>query len=419
MPQLLPKLHRSSTQFALRALHSPKIKYLLLCFVVVVIVLLFRPRVIVVDDLLRTSELENLIQELRGDDLRLVRWSATKYTKKRQNGICDESLPQALRTIASSSSTFDQELACVFATFCITDNPEQRARLGDDDYVAIVKLVYSTDSHASAMASHLIYIASFSNQSNHQGFFQAGATLKLANVVKDKDSSKLAIMWAAAALQNLAASYCSKFKGRCIWDWEGNTDLSIKPKDNVVISDGSSIRKDLLNDSDLVNTLKKLACQGPVRGDMTDENPYVGKNAIIGGAYDESPNIVSWAATGVLKNLALEPTARILIGDGETLKCICRLAHSPDWLEENKGKGALHYLRPSDPCWFQDDDYENGELCVDDLFLDQKGYTCTDYGSATDQECWITNKYGVSAREACCACQGRSEEPNIFGKSGQ
>lgn len=363
------------------------------------------------DSLLTTSELENFLDELRGDDKRLMRWSATQYTKQKQEtGYCDERLPQALKTIALSSSSSDQGLACEFATFCITDNPVQRARLGNDDYSAIVNLVHSQDSHTSAMASHLIYIASFSNQLNQQGFFQASATVHLANVVK-KGSSKLAIMWASAALQNLAASYCdTKNDGRCYWDWEKRTDLSIQPKGMSVTSDGNSIRKGLVADAELVNKLKKLACLGPVKGEMTDQNPYVGVNAVIGGAYDESPNIVSWAATGALKNLALEPTARILIENGETLACICRSAHSRDWLEENKGQGALHYLRPSDPCWFQDDDYQNGKLCVDDRFLDKDGYTCSEYGNATEQECLATNEQGVSAREACCACGGGNPE---------
>jgi len=368
-------------------------------------------RALSADSVLTSSELESFIDKLRGDDNRLVRWSATDYTKQKQNaGYCDEKLPQALKTIAQSLSTSEQGLACDFATFCITDNPVQRARLGDDDFSAIVNLVHSQNSHTSAMASHLIYIASFSNQSNQQGFFQAGATLQLANIVKNEGSSKLAIMWAAAALQNLAASYCdTEGDGRCYWDWEARTNLSLQ-QGMTVISDGSSIRKELAADSQLVNRLKKLACLGPVKGDMTEQNPYVGMNAVPGGAYDESPNIVSWAATGALKNLALDPTARILIENDETLKCICRATHSRDWLEENKGQGALHYLRPSDPCWFQDDDYQNGKLCVDDRFLDTDGYTCSEYGNATEQQCLATNGQGVSAREACCACGGGKPE---------
>eukprot|EP00546_Thalassionema_frauenfeldii_P009193 CAMPEP_0178921992 /NCGR_PEP_ID=MMETSP0786-20121207/15885_1 /TAXON_ID=186022 /ORGANISM="Thalassionema frauenfeldii, Strain CCMP 1798" /LENGTH=419 /DNA_ID=CAMNT_0020596265 /DNA_START=121 /DNA_END=1380 /DNA_ORIENTATION=- len=409
--------HRLSSHLTLRTLHSVKVKCVSPFIAVFVIVWFFGSKTTAGANLLTASKLKNLIQEVRGDDLRLMRWSATKYTKQRQSSLCDENLPLALRTISSSSSASIKALACEFATFCITDNPVQRSRLGEEDYGAIVKLVQSRDRHASAMASHLIYIATFANPLNHQGFFKAGAISQLAKVIKNKKSSKLAMMWAAAALQNLAASYCKKFKGRCMWNWVGG-ELVVKPRDNSVLSDGSIIRKEIMADSDLINTLKKLSCQGPVRGKMTDKNPYVGKNAIIGGAYDESPNIVAWAATGVLKNLALEPAARTLIEDGDTPKCLCRLAHSPDWLEENKGQGALNYLRPSDPCWFRDDDYLNGELCVDSPFLDGGGRTCADYGSASEEEdCETINRQGVLAREACCVCQRKPSKPNIYDES--
>mmetsp|Transcript_14069 Transcript_14069/g.21493 ORF Transcript_14069/g.21493 Transcript_14069/m.21493 type:complete len:429 (-) Transcript_14069:141-1427(-) len=406
------KIHRTN----LRMMFSFKMTYVVLCFAS--LLLLFIPRVSrAVTDVndgstLTSSELQDLVLELKGDDNRLMRWSATDYTKQKQQSVCDEHLPKALQTIETSSSdTSAQALACELATFCITDNPVQRARLGTNDYAAIVNLVASSDSHTAAMASHLIYIASFSNKQNQQGFFQAGAVLRLSLIIKNASSSKLAIMWAAAALQNLAASYCnSKGNGRCSWDWQSLDILSIS-EGLTITSDGSSIRQKMVADSALIKKLKNLACLGPVKGEMTDQNPYVGVNAVVGGTHDESSNIVPWAATGLLKNLALEPAGRLLIEDGDTtLKCICRMAHSPDWLEENKGGGTLHYLRPSDPCWFQDDDYENGKLCVDDRFLDKNGYTCSDYDKATDEECLATNASGTSAKTACCACGGGKPE---------
>jgi hypothetical protein len=332
--------------------------------------------------LMTEGELNELIEDLRGEDMRLMRWDAAKHTKKRQqSGACD-SLPKALAVISSSSSSsLLQGLACEYATFCVTNNPVQRAHLSEYDgiHASIVNLVSSGNRHTSAMASHLIYIASFSTRENHQGFIRAGAVSNLATVVKDTKSSKVQIMWAAAALQNLAASYCdTEGDGRCYWKWRKNQrefSFSLYSKKYTMLSDGEAVRQEMLRDVNLVARLNNLACMGPVRGDMTLDNPYVGKNAVI-GKHDEASTIVAWAAAGALKNLAISEEARPLIE--ASIHCLCRLAHSPDWLEENKGEGVIHHLRPSDPCWFQDDNAQTGKLCVDHVFLDREGYTCSD-----------------------------------------
>jgi hypothetical protein len=363
---------------------------------------------------LTREALEGLIEDLRGDDLRLMRWDATKHTKKRQNdGACD-SLQDALSVISStSSSPLMQGLACEYATFCVTNNPKQRARLSvyDGIHSSIAKLVSSKNSHTSAMASHLIYIATFGNSVNHQGFTAANAVRNLAAVVKDQESSQVQTMWAAAALQNLAASYCdTDGDGRCYWKWRKNDGVfsfSLSSKKYTMLSDGEAVRQAMLSDEKLVRRLIDLACWGPVRGEMTTDNPFVGENAIV-GTHDGASTIVPWAAAGALKNLAIAAEARPMIET--SIKCLCRLSHSPDWLEENKGEGAIRHLRPSDPCWFQDKNAPTGKLCVDHVFLDGEDYTCSDYGKATKQECLATDKRGTTANEACCGCGGGDQE---------
>ncbi|KAI2503921.1 hypothetical protein MHU86_10568 [Fragilaria crotonensis] len=363
---------------------------------------------------LTTKDLEGLIDDLRGDDLRLMRWDATKHTKKRQNDGACESLQDALAVISSSSSTARLlGLACEYATFCVTNNHKQRSRLSEYNGIhsSIVKLVSSKNTHTSAMASHLIYIATFANGVNHQGFINAGAVKKLAAVVKNSKASQVQIMWAAAALQNLAASYCdTEGDGRCYWKWrKSNGEFSFELYSNkyTMNSDGEAVRQEMLGDQELVRSLIGLACRGPVGGEMTSDNPFVGENAIV-GTHDEASSIVAWAAAGALKNLAIAAEARPMIE--ASIKCLCRLAHSPDWLEENKGEGAISHLRPSDPCWFQDDNAQTGKLCVDHVFLDEEDYTCSDYGKATKQECLATDKNSNSAKEACCGCGGGDPE---------
>jgi len=55
-----------------------------------------------------------------------------------------------------------------------------------------------------------------------------------------------------------------------------------------------------------------MACLGPVQGEMSSKKPFPGENAHM-GRDDASPNVLAWAAAGALKNLALEPKAKVLL----------------------------------------------------------------------------------------------------------
>jgi len=70
---------------------------------------------------LTRSDLKLLLDDVRGDDSRLVRWDATEHTSRRQEqGACAE-LPAALDLIADGQETDDvRALAAEYATFCIT-----------------------------------------------------------------------------------------------------------------------------------------------------------------------------------------------------------------------------------------------------------------------------------------------------------
>ena len=204
---------------------------------------------------LTTTEVKVLLEKIRGDDLRIMRWDASEHTTEQQGkGGCD-SLDDVLKIIATSK---DEELfavACEYATFCITDNPTHRAKLashGPSIHSAIVEMVSSANHQTSAMASHLIYIATFANADNHQGFFRADAVPRLAAIVKEskKENSELTavqVMWAAAALQNLAASYCAtEDDGRCYWHFtRRHDDISITEDSLPLTSDGKAIREEI------------------------------------------------------------------------------------------------------------------------------------------------------------------------------
>jgi hypothetical protein len=380
------------------------------------------------------EEISVLISDVQGDDYRIMRWDATEHTIKRQNegGCTTDNMKKSIDLIlADKLSDQLRARAAQYLTFCITDNNENRAFLSQQDgihtkIVEMVKLplvqrtktfVSSTSeidatSLASAMASHLIYIASFNNQKNHVAFENAGAVPALSAIIKDKNQTPIQIMWAAAALQNLAATYCSTTSGRCRWDWtEDDDELIIVEKALPITVDGSTVRKTMMDDIELIDTLLQYACSGPVTSD-----PLPGKSGTV--HRDElSKNLIPWGATGALKNLAILLEARhyIVKQNSSNMACFCQLSHSRDWLEVNKGEGLLYMLRRNDPCWFADPRVEymkeaatsETELCVDGDFYDNEGYTCSNYDEEpSEADCLVKDRHGYLAKDACCPCGG-------------
>jgi hypothetical protein len=405
--------------------------------------------------LLSIDEISTLLETVRGGDNRIVRWDAkSKTVLAIEQGAC-EALPTALLTIlhrggstnddgSDASNTQLVGMACEYATFCITDNPDNRnvlARLGQEHAILhkrIVELIASKDSYTAAMAAHLIYIASFNNAINHKLFFKANAVAVLCKIITEfatsmnkqqqspppspssQPSRPHVVMWTAAALQNLAASYCD---GRCPWIWDSaeadhvQVDSSYLP----VTSPGDTVRRTvLLRHEAVIQQLLEMACHyGPVQGTFSDvDNIFPGHNGII-HRDEDSFNLIAWAATGALKNLALEQDINdrldvVLQESPVLMACICHMSHSPDWLESNKGKGLLHHVRRFDPCWFQETVDKHGKnvsgalKCIDMDFFDNDGFSCGDYEHATNEECKLTDHVNKSltAEEACCGCSG-------------
>ena len=407
------------------------------------------------------TRLQELIDDLRGDDHRLVRWDATKHTRKKQRGGSCDNLPRVVQILTDDhASEAHKAMACEFLTFCLTDNPRMRVIFEKTKtktkylvYKAIVDLVKSTENpHASAMAGHLIYSASFANKKNHQGFIKANAVQHLGAIVKDhvmagrgskndRQTTKVQVMWAAAALQNLAASYCeTEDNGRCFWKWNKQNfeepELKIRSSSQPLLSDGQKARQEILNDEELLRALLHLVCQGPVKGRKSSQNPYPGHNAIA-RRDDNSPNIVPWAATGVIKNVALESSREFLGLLDSYMPCFCKMKrYSDDWLEENKASAVLEHTRRKNPCWFEgdgedseDDDDESGTdvntvvyskkqlTCVDRYFVDQEGFDCSGYEEASPKECSVSDAAETTtAKLACCPCGGGTRE-GAKGKS--
>lgn len=363
---------------------------------------------------LTESDLQSKIENLRGDDLRLVRWDATNHTIDRRNaGGCDDLLA-ALQIITGSPSTENEELkrlAADYTTLCVTNHPQNRAVLSTVDglYKSVIGLLSSSNSLLKAKIGHLIYIAVYANKENHQGFVKEGAVDALSEIVKNDAGVAVEWMWASIALANLAASYCADEENPkeltwCEWDWdrEGHGDFLVAPR---VVSDGTIVRRQLLKDTSTLLAFVAQVCNlGGVTGQESDSNPFPGSMAISTGRDDDHPNISTWAAIGVLKNLAVEPKARPRLEPH--MHCFCRLWGSPDWLESDKAEETIHNQRLTDPCWFDDNDHQGDLHCVDHFYLDENYEGCERFDVDTDPPCHEEDAYGTAAIDACCGCDG-------------
>jgi len=361
------------------------------------------------DPELATDRLQARVDSLRGDDARLVRYSATDHTAAAQSSGACEPFARALGDVvvaAAKSGTLGAEpdrevLALQVAALCVVDNPAHRAKLSSVAGVheAVAALVSSRDKRVSAAASELVYIGAFANAKNHAGFIGAGAVAALGRVVLDEAASPVSAMWATAALQNLFASYCdTPDDGRCYWRFGADRasptlTLWVDDRGGALISDGAAAREAALEVPGLAWRLAQLLCLPP---------DGVGPVAATTRASDHS--LVRWAAAGALKNLALDLAAAEWIEPA--MACACGLADSSDWLEANKARGLLARVRRDDPCRWDDEDM----LCVDLDFLDAEGRSCVDYDDAggAAEACATPDVLGhnTTPAEACCACGG-------------
>jgi hypothetical protein len=425
------------------------------------------------------EQLEKSIQILLGTDTRLVRVDATKHTANEQTLFCPSALPIAMNAIlnyanpdvtkpiydtTSKYNTKDMEIkvlasAMEVCTLCITNNPTNRHIFSEGQnieqsyniHTSIVALLRIPA--LAAKASHLIWIATYTNAKNHFQFIAADAIHALSTVILNipypiltdtttttstsatTSGSALSVMWAAAALQNLAASYCDNPDGTCGWEWfkhEHNDEERVEfeyvfelteDSGNIVV-DATEVRQAIASNTALIYRLLQWTCHGPVSGSMTMDNPFPGQNAMSIPEHESSMNIVPWAALGALSNVAIDLTVKeqLLEHYGDTMPCFCYMSQSPDWLEAVKGQYVLQHLRhDKDPCWF--DIHDSGEgtepehvLCVDRVFTDIGGSTCTEYSdptTLTEEDCLtpdIANDT-LLASSTCCLCHGGDHYP--------
>jgi hypothetical protein len=398
-----------------------------------------------------TTQLSEAAITLRGDDARFVRWDVTNHTATMQTTTCPIAFPMALNAVITYVNPMSSHLyeldyiqkqpevdllaaALEVCILCITNHPVNRATFSDQQHAeqsytihaSIVTLLHVPE--LAAPAAHLVWIATYANANNHARFLHAKVIPALSTLIlnapgPDDDaqhSPARTIMWAAAALQNLAASYCTSSDGGCYWEWahdEASNEpfLQLAPDSGELLVDGTEVR--LAVTPSLLLRLLQWSCHGPVTGHMSpDHNPFPGENAESTRLeHAQSRNIVPWAATGALANIALNTAlGQHMAHDyGDVMPCFCYMAQSPDWLEAAKGQIMLHHLRPdAETCCILDvgeDEDEAHSLCVDQVFLDAEGNSCAEYTDAvTEEDCQTPDASDASrlATAACCHCGG-------------
>eukprot|EP00536_Pseudo-nitzschia_multiseries_P011837 jgi/Psemu1/308607/fgenesh1_kg.426_\ len=188
---------------------------------------------------------------------------------------------------------------------------------------------------------------------------------------EDKAASTLAMMWIAAALQNLAASYCDTDSGHCWWEYDfeeeeesGEEGGLFLHEDSPLVIDGSKAAEFIVNSADgrFASLLQTMVCVEP----MADEDEAFWPTlATVDGALRAAsdPRLATWAVAGLLKNLSMYAGSKEV--PMQSHECLCALMHSEDWLESSKAEDAL--FRLGEACGDHDDERDDEEYERDEL----------------------------------------------------
>jgi len=382
--------------------------------------------------------LRDVVIYLRANDTRLVRPGPSDKTWERQDSdACGLYLDQAYQILATPRRVPMESVmadAVTVITLCTTDRPKHRAKLTETVKgvpAAIVSLLAPSSMYNSkSAAAECIWISSYSSKANHDAFVDAGAVERLSDVISNHQCSSLstkqeatqcylAQMWSAAALQNLAASYCDTNSGRCDWEWtdkatkNGRHEIAIDASEKVEVNP-EAVRLSMIRNTKLLNKLATIICDNVKDLDKApSERTWPSRAKVTESVL--TPSVAAWGAIGAVRNLALSPKFYDKMPT-ELQKCLCSHAvRSPDWLENSKAKDVIYRfgLEKSDVCEPLYDttkctDYKGWK---DDEGGDCKKYEkkrwCAEYRDyAPPKEEWSGDEEYITAGEACCACGG-------------
>lgn len=375
---------------------------------------------------------------LRANDTRLVRPGPSDETWERQDGdACGLYLEQAHQILVKPRIPEHARTDAVkVITLCTTDRPKHRAKLTTVDGVpaALVSLLAPSSLYSSkAAAAECIWISSFSSKANHDTFVDAGAVERLSDVItnhrctslstkEEATQCYLAQMWAAAALQNLAAAYCdTKDWGGCTWEW---TDKTKNGRHEIAIEKGMKVKFDpeplrlsMIRNTKLLETLTTIICDNVKELDKAPSQRTWPSRAKV-TQLELTPSVAAWGAIGAVRNLALSPEFYNNMPT-DLQKCLCDHAvRSPDWLENSKAEDAIYrfgfeYRDVCEPIYDRNKcfDYkgwkdDEGENCK----KYEKKRWCAEYRDYAPKEERKGEKAYITAGEGCCACGGGKKQ---------
>ena len=402
------------------------------------------------------SMLRRMSEQIRGEDDRLIRHSPSESTVRARNEICPFNLSFLVEIVSSNDNLGVRGAAAEVLHLCATQNAANKMDIGAVEngriFDGIKELIHAgmeqfrfmdelarddmdknmdkimrignEAGNVIAQASEAVWSLSDNNEINQKGFFKAGVVEELMNsiincpVFFDSDGFCSAPnMWSLAALQNLASSHCDSESGYCDWQRNDHTrNLSLPSGVKQVNTIDQNIRSTIMDqikdkgEKSFGKLMNYMVCGGPVNSpnDETYSWPGLAK-------YPHSmshPEIIPWAAVGLLMNLAIDDSTRRYFSEqteenGELFMCLCDIyRNTPDWLEENKATIAAYRLGWDDYC--PDIHYR----CTDKegWAESETGKTCSDYES--ERLCASMGMklgQGIPAHEACCVCGGGTE----------
>lgn len=320
------------------------------------------------------EKLDESIDYLRHDDERLIRFDVpSDEAKERQERFCSKHLLSLVTLISTRSEPEfnmpleDQVKVVRIITLCSGEHPEYRKQIGGYKegmaLKAILSMLDESDAIADIVVGEAVWVLSFNDKHNHNFFIENGAVEKMGNLIvqniddleevegdelDEEDSAilTLSVMWLAAGLQNLAASYCGTDTGHCWWEYDepdeesGNEGRIRLHEDSPLSIDGSGAAKLIAEaaDGQLAEILQDFVCDSKIGEENVDHWPTLAKMSnAMEAASDFS--LATWAFAGVLKNLSMYEGSKKVVE--EARGCLCELARSEDWLESSKAGEAL------------------------------------------------------------------------------
>jgi len=302
---------------------------------------------------------------------------SSEEAEQRQEEFCSKNLESLILMLSTRFNAEDslplnvQTTLVQVLTLCSSENPDYRQAIGASyDSVAlraILSMLEEGDPLVHATLGEAIWILSFNNEHNHNFLINNHAIDKMASAFvkfvedqenddlsgEDKAASTLAIMWIAAALQNLAASYCKTGSGHCWWEYDfdeeedeeesGEVGGLYLHEDSPLLIDGSRAAELIANSADgrLASILETMVCAEPMMEEDQEFWPSAATiDDVLRAAFDA--RLATWAVGGLLKNLSMYAESREI--PLRSHDCLCALMHSEDWLESSKAEDALFRL---------------------------------------------------------------------------